>query len=120
MRKFKIIGLSSFFLLMLGVLFASFNDYAKRVWEWSNDGRFLWSESYFDENGQPANHKQTGVHKIRHSRNKQGVIVSSKRNDAKNNLIESIKKQNKIKYYTNLVGIISPNLEYLGRGEISA
>ncbi|MBR9914427.1 MAG: hypothetical protein GYB32_06300 [Algicola sp.] len=96
------------------------NDYAKRVWEWSNDGRFLVSESYFDENGQPVNQKQTGVHKISHSRNKQGVIVSSKRYDAKNNLIESIKKQNKIKYYTNLVGIISPNLEYLGRGEVSA
>lgn len=27
---------------------------------------------------------------------------------------------NKIKYYSNVAGIISPNLEYLGRGEISA
>jgi hypothetical protein len=113
---------------MVGVLFASLNDYeenanndyAKRVCERSNDGRFLLSESYFDENGQPVNHKQTGVHKKSHSRNKQGVIVSSKRYDTKHNLVESVNTNYQVKYYTNLAGIISPNLEYLGRGEISA
>jgi hypothetical protein len=96
------------------------SDYAKRIWEWSKDGRFLLSESYFDEKGQPVNHKLTGIHKIIHSRNKQGVIVSSKRYDTNHNLVEQVNRNNQTKYYTNLAGIISPNLEYMGRGEISA
>ncbi len=97
----------------------AYNDYAKRVWEWSSDGRFLLSESYFDEKGQPINHKLTGIHKIIHSRNKQGVIIGSKNYDANNNLIEQESKKHITKYYSNLAGIISPNLKYLGRGEIS-
>lgn len=96
------------------------NNYAKRVWEWSSDGRFLLSESYFDENGQPINHKLSGVHKVIHSRNEKGVIVNSKRYDTNHNLVEQVKRNNQTKYYTNLAGIISPNLEYLGRGEISS
>ncbi|MCB0462393.1 MAG: hypothetical protein KDC81_06790 [Flavobacteriaceae bacterium] len=73
-----------------------------------------------DKNRQPINHKQTGVHKAIHSRNEKGIIVNSKSYDTNHNMVEQVNRNSQTKYYTNLAGIISPNLEYLGRGEISA
>lgn len=70
-----------------GKLMNANSDFAKRVWEWSKDGRFLVSESYFDKEGKPVNHKQTGVHKVMYERDKKGVIIITKKYDNNMNLI---------------------------------
>ena len=67
------------------------NNYARRTWEWSEDGRYLLSETYFDKDGNPAEHKGTGIHKINYIRDAQGRVVDSKTFNKTNELIVEVK-----------------------------
>jgi len=67
------------------------NNYARRTWEWSEDGRHLLSETYFDKDGNPAEHKGTGIHKINYIRDAQGRVVDSKTFNKTNELIVEVK-----------------------------
>ena len=48
--------------------------YAKVQYKWSNNGRFLLSQSYYDESGLKTQNSTTGVHEIRYLRNELGQI----------------------------------------------
>lgn len=63
------------------------NNYAKRLWEWSKDGRFLLSEVYLDQNGKPVEHKRTGIYKITYIRDDEGRIVDTRVFNRNNELI---------------------------------
>tara|TARA_R110002012_G_scaffold72738_1_gene185773 strand:- start:16591 stop:16806 length:216 start_codon:yes stop_codon:yes gene_type:complete len=63
------------------------NNYARRTWEWFEDGRYLLSETYFDKDGNPAEYKGTGVHKINYVRDEQGRVVQSKKFNKSNTLM---------------------------------
>lgn len=52
------------------------NGFSKYLWKWSEDGRFLLSEAFFDKEGKPVIHKQTGVHSTVYIRNKEGMVIS--------------------------------------------
>ncbi len=55
-------------------LMNSSNGYAQIRFKWSEDGRFLLSQAYFDASGSPAVHKNTGYHLMENHRDTLGLI----------------------------------------------
>ncbi len=62
-----------------GNLKNGYNGYAKMVFEWSEDGRFLISQTFLDEAGIPFNLKNSGFAKVVYQRDDQGEVQSTLR-----------------------------------------
>ncbi|WP_299272490.1 hypothetical protein [uncultured Psychroserpens sp.] len=66
------------------------NDYSKYVWNWSENGRYMTDEAYFDKAGKPTVHKQLAIHKVVYKRNRKGLIVSITYLDVNDNVANRI------------------------------
>jgi hypothetical protein len=58
-------------------LMNGYGGYAQSIYTWSTDGRWLQSEHFLDENGNPTNHSRTGVSKVTYQRDESGVITDT-------------------------------------------
>ena len=60
-----------------GNLMNGYAGFAQNIYEWSDDGRWLLSESFYDEQGQPFNRINNGVSKTEYVRDDEGVITDT-------------------------------------------
>lgn len=63
------------------------NGYAQIKFEWSEDGRFLLSESYYDQSGDKSAHNTLGIHLVEYKRDKKGMLTEINYFDKKGNPI---------------------------------
>jgi len=66
------------------------NEYSKYAWNWSEDGRYMTDEAYFDKEGKATVHKQLAIHKIVYERNDKGLIINIKYLDINENTANRI------------------------------
>ncbi|GEM_PF-5823227 len=69
-----------------GTLMNGSRGYAVASYIWSEDGRFLQSQSFFDSSGEPILHGDLGVHEILYLRKENGVIEEIKHLDTSQEL----------------------------------
>lgn len=54
------------------------NGFSKYEWSWSENGRYLLTEAYYDRDHQRTVHKSLGIHRIEYVRGDNGLIIEKK------------------------------------------
>ncbi len=91
--------------------------YAETRFNWSEDGRFLLSKSFFDSSGKKALHTIAGIHQVVYERNAKGLITAKIFKDANGQL--TAQKNNGIartEYTYNAQGMLQKTISYDEKG----